>query len=407
MKTNAFILTLLLSMLTVACGGKKNSDVPDVPPTPGKDARILIATSTNGVDGSSGTAHLHMISGLEDKIDDGKGVQVGWATGYYVYGNEVYTMPTMFSVEDRDVRKYTLTSEGKLSGPLKFLSPEASNPMNFTKISDEKAYLPCYTIPKVIILNPKTMKQIGEIDITKYAHKDNCPDPGAGILRDGIYYLPLDQIDGKNWMPYEDHLQCDVLVIDTKTDKVIKMTSEDKSGLSFPTRPFLGFMSFQTEQKDLYFAALGFFGFRADKKDCGFICIPSGSQDVDISRTWNIKDTSVEGEPYKPAAIFNARYIGNGLVACYVGFNELNSSNPYTARNGCAVIADLKNKTLKRVPDVPYTDGHSVFIETHKGKVYFSAYGEKASGVWEYDPTTHTTKQVMKSNLHITYLHFF
>lgn len=58
-----------------------------------------------------------------------------------------------------------------------------------------------------------------------------------GILRDGLYYLPLDQI-GENWMPFADYRQVDVAVIDTKTDKVVKVISEKTSGLCFPTRPF-------------------------------------------------------------------------------------------------------------------------------------------------------------------------
>lgn len=50
------------------------------------------------------------------------------------------------------------------------------------------------------------------------------------------------------------------------------------------------------------------------------------------------------------------------------------SDNPYTARNSMAVMIDLDKRTIKQVKDVPYSDGHSVAIEYHDGKVYFSFF---------------------------------
>ena len=239
------------------------------------------------------------------------------------------------------------------------------------------------------------MQKTGEIDLKPYSHKDSSPEPAFGIVRDGLYYLPLDQIN-ENFMPYEDYRQVDVAVIDTKTDKVQKIISEKTSKLSFPTRPMLRNMIFTDEHNDIYIACAGNFGLNPTYLNNGFVCIPAGSTEFDVSKSWDIKDNVIIGtdENYKPASIFNCKYIGNGKVAAYVNIIELNGKNPYTSKNSMAVIIDMKAKTITRVKGVPLSDSHSVVVEFYNGQVFFGAYGDKQAGFFTYNPADSEAKHV-------------
>jgi len=154
-------------------------------------------------------------------------------------------------------------------------------------------------------------------------------------------------------------------------------------------------------------ACTGYFGYDPTYLKNGFVCIPAGKQEFDEAKTWDISSTNIEGSSYKPATVFNCKYIGNGKLAAYVGILELNGNNPYTARNSMAVMIDLNTKTIKKIEGIPYTDGHSVAIEYHNGEVLFAAYGVDASGIFAYNPVTGNVRQALSTSGNIAFMHFF
>ena len=177
------------------------------------------------------------------------------------------------------ITKYEHTPKGlKLAGELQIVPN--SYPVNLTQVSADKAYVPMYNLGKVMVVNTSTFTKVGEIDLTQYAHKDNSAEPSYGIVRDGLYFLPLDQV-GTNWMPYDDHRQVDIAVIDIKTDKLLQVISEKESGLCMPTRPFLKDMIFTDENNDIYVTCIGYFGYSPLDIKNGFVCIPSGKLEFD------------------------------------------------------------------------------------------------------------------------------
>ena len=281
-----------------------------------------------------------------------------------------------------------------------------SCPYSLIQVSADKAYVPTFNLGNIMVVDTKTMTKTGEIDLTKYAHADNSPEPACGIVRDGILYLALDQL-GSNWMPYDDYRQVDVALIDIKSDKVLKIISEKKSEFALPTRPFLKNMIFMDEQNDIYMACLGYFGYNPQHPNNGFVCIPNGKQEFDESKSWNINETAIEGSPYKAASIYNCKYLGNGKIAAYVGISELMTDNPYTARNSMAVIIDLKKKSIKKIEGIPYTDGHSVAIESKGNDVLFASCGVDASGVFDYNVETGKVSQVLSTSANVAFMHFF
>lgn len=393
-------------MMLFATSCEKNNGEEPTPNNPlGGDGNILIETTVKNAEGMSGQSYLQQISELSGALNMTKGIQIGFAASLSVVGNDVFVFPEFGNNGKQIIVKYEHSQKGlKNVGELQIIPN--SYPVNLTQVSADKAYIPMYNLGKIMVVNPKTMTKTGEIALSQYAHGDSSADPSYGIIRDGIYYLPLDQI-GNNWMPYEDYRQVDVAVIDTKTDQVLKVIQEKASGLCFPTRPFLKDMIFINETNDIYIACAGYFGYNPQYVKNGFVCIPAGKQEFDESKTWDISNTAIEGSTYKAATVYNCKYIGNGKVAAYVGVLELAGENPYTARNTMAVMIDLEAKSIKKIDGIPYTDGHSVAMEYHNGEVLFSAYGVDDSGIFAYNPATGKTRKALSSNGNIAFMHFF
>lgn len=399
------LIALSAMMLACASCGKDDSDDPAPDKLFGGEGNVLIETTVKNSDGASGQSYLQQIPQISSSVNMSQGIQIGFSATISTVGNDVFVFPEFGTAGKQSIVKYEHSPKGlKLAGEMQIIPN--SYPVNLTMISEDKAYVPMYNLGKVLVINPKTLEKTGEIDLTEYAFNDSSADPAYGLLLNGYYYLPLNQI-GANWMPYNEYRQVDVAIIDASSDKVVKVISEKDGGLCFPTRPFLKDMIFVSEQGDIYVACAGYFGYNPEYVKNGFACISASKNEFDESKTWDISGTEIEGCDYKASTIYNCKYIGNGKVAAYVGVLELMGDNPYTARNSMAVIIDLNKKTIKKIEGVPYTDGHSVVIEYHGGEVLFSSFGVDKAGIFAYNPATEAVSHLMASSVNIAYLHFF
>lgn len=366
---------------------------------------VLVETTIKNPDGMSGSSYIQLLPQLSGTLSLDGAIQVGFASTITVSGKEIYVFPEFGNKGAQTIDKYMHSEEGlQKVGELQAMP--GAYPVNLTRIAPDKAYISLYSLGRVLVINPQTMQKIKEIDLKKYAHSDTSAEPSCAVLRDGLCYLTLDQI-GENWMPYEDYRQVDVAIINPQTDEVIKVISETKSGLCFPTRPLFQDMIFTDEAGDIYIACTGYFGYNPQYLKSGWVCIPKGKQEFDSSKGWDISQTIIEGTNYKPATIYNSVYLGNGKVAAYVGILELNGENPYTSRNSMAVVMDLKTKTISRIKGIPETDGHSVAITKHNGEVYFSSYGVNDAGIFIYEPVTHSGRRVLAATGNIGFMHIF
>lgn len=405
MKTNNIHLLAAgaLALLVASCDRNNPEDTAEK--LPGGEGNILIETSIKNADGVSGQSYIQLIPSLSGTVNMTEGIQVGFSSTLSFVDKYVFVFPEFGTNSQQSITKYEHTPKGlKKVGELQIIPN--SYPANLSAVSAEKAYVPMYNLGKVMVINPVTMEQNGEIDLTPYAHGDSSADPASGIVVDGFYYLPLDQINSR-WMPYDDYRQVDVAIIDTASDQVVKVISETGSGLCFPTRPFLQGMIFSDEKNDIYLACTGYFGYNPHHLKNGFACISTSRKEFDESKSWDISGTPIEGSEYKSASVYNCQYLGGGKVAAYVGVIELMSDNPYTARNAMAVVIDLNKRTIRKIEGVPYTDGHSVAIEYHDDMVYFSVFGVDKAGVFTYDPKTEEVKQTLSLSGNLNYIHFF
>lgn len=375
-------------------------------PTDDNDLKYLIETTVKNSDGLSGASYIQLISEFSGSVDNTNATQIGFASPVYVVDHNVYVFPSFDgSASSTQLKKYSYTPSG-MSGPMTLDLPPTSMMYNIVKVANDKAYLSGYALGKLWIINPNTLEKTGEIDLSPYAHSDASPEPAYGYVRDGLYYLPLDQV-GANYMPYPDYQQVDVAIIDIATDEVVQVISETTLGLTFPTRPFMKNMIFGNEQNDIYIACAGYFGYVPDFPKNGFVCIPSGQQSFDVSRSWDISQTSIQGTSYTPASVYNCKYIGNGKLVAYVGIAELNGNNPYTAKNSMAVLIDLNARTIKKIEGIPLTDGHSVFIDSYNNLIVLSVYGEQQSGFFTYNPANEEVEFVLSTAGNPAFFHSF
>lgn len=400
---------MLLLMGIVAIISITSCDKDDTPSPKEQNAKFLLETTVKNADGMSGSSYMKTVTNFSGHIDNSNAVQINFGTSAGVRGKDIFIFPSFGKDGDYNLQKYTYNETTNLGAPIKLPLAPNSGASNITMINNEKMYVPSYGIGKVLIINPKAMEITGEIDLSKYAHGDNNPDPANGIIRDGLYYLCLDQV-GADYMPYADYHQVDVAVIDPKTDKVKKIISEKSTNLSFPTRPmdYVKGMIFTDEQNDMYIACVGKFGYDPTYPNNGFVCIPSGETEFDVSKSWDISNTTIEGTSYKPASIFNCKYIGNGKLVAYISiFELLDKDNPYTTRNTMAVLINLNAKTIKQIKGIPLTDGHSVCISSYKDLVIIGAYGSDKVGFFSYNPTTEEVIHRVSTIGNPTSFHYF
>ena len=408
MYSKVFLTVCSLALLSVSCkkDDNNNSESAIISKSSGKH---LLETSVKNPDGMSGSSYIQLFNTLSGSLNNSQAEQIEFGSSVQVEGNDVYLFDTMKGVGGIVRWTYDPTTQKLTKGAT---LPGISNSMvgHLEKVSATKAYVPMYTQGVVWIINPQTMQKTGEINLAQYAHGDASPEPAMGILRDGKYYLCLNQINpGAGWQPYADYQQCDVAIINPQTDVVEKVVSETTTKLTFPTRPMAQCkgMLFTNEAGDIYMATAGYFGYSKDNTKCGFLCIPKGSTEFDSSKSWDISTTTIAGTTYKPASVYNCQYIGNGKAVAYVGIVELGGANPYTAKNAMAVLIDLSAKTISQINGIPLTDGHSIFITKHNGNILFGAFGTDKIGLFAYNPTTGAVEQVLTTTGNPAFFHAF
>ena len=206
MKTNKTMLLTAAGALALLCAScNKNNPEEPAEKLFGGEGNILVETTIKNADGATGQSYLQQISALSGTINMTEGLQVGFSSTLSFMDQNVFVFPAFGTNSDQSIVKYEHTPKGlKKAGELQIIPN--SYPVNLSAVSAEKAYVPMYNLGKVLVINPTTMELKSKIDLTGYAYTDSSADPASGLVVDGFYYLPLNQINS-SWMPYEEHLQ--------------------------------------------------------------------------------------------------------------------------------------------------------------------------------------------------------
>lgn len=105
---------------------------------------------------------------------------------------------------------------------LEFSVGSGSNPHDFIKISDTKAYVSLYARSYLLIVNPTLGVITGQIDLKNYADGDGIPEMSNMIQHENRVYLAIQRLDRNNTQyifPPTDYSS--ILEIDTSTDQVL------------------------------------------------------------------------------------------------------------------------------------------------------------------------------------------
>lgn len=371
----------------VMTGCKKDDPTPSGP-AGGKGDLAVLSMITNP-EGSSGTSWLQLIDGISPKaMDNSNAYQVGFGTAPLpVFGNMIFTTPDYG--QSNTFQKWIRSSDGTLTKGASLELPVNSFATHGTVYSREKGYLSTMT-GKLLIFNPTTMMLRGEIDLTSYALvTGRVPFTGTPFIDGDLMYLPLWHVDEKR-MPVVDPM-IDMLIIDVKTDKVLKRIQENVSGLAHAGYPYGEQKNvFKDEKGDIYFIAGGAFS-HAPKYKTGILRIKKGSQEIDPTYNWVFNDQAIEGESGKTRWLAVAHYTGNGKLYGIMDIPDYwaNPSMPNWTRDRSfiSVEIDIYNKTVKKLP-IPNTCAYSTHISPYNDLLLFSVWGEKHSGFYTYDPKT-------------------
>lgn len=93
-----------------------------------------------------------------------------------------------------------------------------SNPHDIAFVSEEKAYISLYEEPRILIVNPLTGKQLGEIDLTNFADGDGIPEVDSLHLYGNNLYASVQRLDRNNF--FVPSGASFVVVIDIATDNI-------------------------------------------------------------------------------------------------------------------------------------------------------------------------------------------
>ena len=193
------------------------------------------------------------------------------------------------------------------------------------------------------------MTKTGEIDLSGYSlgklAGDNNPEPCASIIRDGILYVTLCQLKSA----YSCEKGAHIALIDTKTDKPIKMISDPRATMASSMTPAGD--PFVDEKGDIYFYCVAMFGYQPGVKE-GFLRIKKGEQDFDNSYCFTLADVNLEGvKGNRTSYAYNKVYGGNGKVYGYLNIPGAASNPPDYVHDKSfqAFEINLYNKTCKKM----------------------------------------------------------
>lgn len=377
-------LIALMSVLLFASACEK--DDPSPSPTPQKGRDILISTIVVNPDGMSGSAYMQLIPNIEKADYDNKtALEASYYVPTPVKGNYAFSLPGMSNKSSKlDV---FMLDNGQLVPKGSVQLPANSGACGIA-LTGNKAYVSYLLLGKIAIIDLAKMNITKEIDITQYGIGDKNPDPTQMLIRDGILYVGLNQIL-KNNVPNPTRPKVDILLIDTKTDKPIKMITEETSGMSMPTKFEADHKGiFVDENNDIYVNCLAGWGFIGHK--AGFLRIKSGETEFDKSYQFDVTTTKIEGEEHNADYCPMVQYAGNGKL-----YGTLSIPFYYTKpqpnwlkdRAIIPVEMDLKAKTIKRI-GTHRSNNFATTVGLYKGKIIFGLATDTDKGFFVYNPST-------------------
>ena len=326
---------VLLSLVGLTSCGK---DSPDFPPSTKSEVGFVHSVNIGE------NTYISLFKDLSvSSLNTDNALVLPKGAFTFVYKNKIYVTDTehLYKYIPKDG---ILVQEGNT-----MLFPSGAKATYITFLSEKKAYVSCLGLGKVWIIDPSSMTKTGEIDLSGYSlgklAGDNNPEPCASIIRDGILYVTLCQLKSA----YSCEKGAHIALIDTKTDKPIKMISDPRATMASSMTPAGD--PFVDEKGDIYFYCVAMFGYQPGVKE-GFLRIKKGEQDFDNSYCFTLADVNLEGvKGNRTSYAYNKVYGGNGKVYGYLNIPGAASNPPDYVHDKSfqAFEINLYDKTCKKM----------------------------------------------------------
>ncbi len=332
-KNSLFATILLLSSFCISC------EKDDPTPSPSEEDAEFVHSVNVG-----DNTYISLFKDLNvGEVNTDKAQILAKGAFTYVHKDKVYVTDTEHFYKYA-VNRGNLVQEGQT-----LIFPAGAKAVFISFVSDTKAYVSCLGLGKLWIIDPSTMKKTGEIDLSEFAigkeSGDNNPEPASSIIREGILYVSLTQLRSQ----FNPNAGSHIVLIDTKTDKPIKMISDDRATMVSSMTPAGD--PFIDEKGDIYFYSVAMFGYVPNLKE-GFLRIKKNEQEFDKSYYFPVSDKDIPGvKGSKASYVYNKVYAGNGKVYAYLNIPGAMSNPPdyVNDKSMQAFEIDLYGKTLKKL----------------------------------------------------------
>ena len=388
MNKKLIALTFAASLFA-ACGSDSSSNAS----SDSGDYKREFATSI-----STGETMFIGTMSLDHTDDLGKDfVEVGTRAGVVYYDNSLF----IADLDVGSISRYSLAENNKLGKVTAKLSLPGTWVNHIYFVNDEKAYLGGM-LDSLIIINPKTMKKTGAIDLSKYKDKDALVvSPGTGVIVDGRLYVGLLQ----NVSDYATGNEAQVAIIDVKKDEVVAVAKDDRVAAVGSLDDSQN-QAFTVIDGYIYCYSNASWGYAPGQVD-GYLRIKVGETKFDKDYAWYItKDVAIDGVTKKDnfKYLSPASNVKDGLVYAFLNvmvdlkqtWTDMDSYHNNTCK---PVQLNLAKKTIKALP-IGYSSSwasYGKYVEDD-GKVVFAVSTEEdGNAYFRYDPKTDKAEKIAKS----------
>ena len=389
MNKKLIALTFAASLFA-ACGSDSSNNAS----SDSDDYKREFATSI-----STGETMFIGTMSLDHTDDLGKDfVEVGTRAGVVYYDNSLF----IADLDVGSISRYSLAENNKLGKVTAKLSLPGTWVNHIYFVNEEKAYLGGM-LDSLIIINPKTMKKTGAIDLTKYKDKDALVvSPGTGVIVDDRLYVGLLQ----NVSDYATGNEAQVAIIDVKKDKVIDVAKDDRIAAVGSLDDSQN-QSFVVLDGYIYCYSNASWGYAPGQVD-GFLRIKVGETKFDEKYVWKvseevgIKNLTEKGNfKYLSPATYPSEdgYVYaflNVMVDLQQTWTDMDSYHNNTCK---PVQVDLAKKKIKALP-IGYSSSwasYGKYVEDDGNVIFAVSTEEDGNAYFRYDPKTDKAKKIAKA----------
>ncbi len=321
-------------------------------------------------------------------------IEVGTRAGVVYYDGSLF----IADLDIGSIARYSLDDNNKIGKKSAELTLAGVWANHIYFVNEEKAYLGGM-LDSLLIINPKTMKRTGAIDLSEYKGDDALVvSPGTGVIVDGRLYVGLLQ----NVSDYATGNTAQVAIIDVEKDSVIAVAEDDRVAAVGSLDDSQN-QAFIVTDGYIYCYSNASWGYAPGQVD-GFLRIKVGETKFDKDYAWLVtKEVAIDDVTKKgnfkylsPTTYANGTKVYaflNVMVDLQQVWTDMDSYHNNTCK---PVEIDLAKKTMKALP-IGYSSSwasYGKYIDEDGTVIFAVSTEEDGNAYFRYDPKTGKAKKI-------------